>query len=257
VFAFEGTEPDDHVEGLRVASALRRFMQGATPATRLWEMDVDLRPEGKQGLLARSVEGYRRYFADWALVWERQAMLRARPVAGDVGVAAAFMDVLDEHVWGRGLSAADTREIRRLKARIERERIPASEDPQFHLKLGRGSLSDVEWAVQLLQMGHGIRATGTMDALDRLVRAGVVSGADHGVLGEAYRFCELTRNRLYLVRGAPGDSLPQQQVELLRLARALDKTPTELREQYRRVTRRARTAMERLFYGRDEGLATT
>ncbi len=257
VFAFEGTEPDDHVEGLRVASALRRFMQGATPATRLWEMDVDLRPEGKQGLLARSVEGYRRYFADWALVWERQAMLRARPVAGDAGVAAAFMDVLEEHVWDRGLSVADTREIRRLKARIERERIPASEDPQFHLKLGRGSLSDVEWTVQLLQMGHGIRATGTMDALDRLARAGIMSGADYAVLGEAYRFCELTRNRLYLVRGAPGDSLPQQQVELLRLARALDKTPTELREQYRRVTRRSRTAMERLFYGRDEGLATT
>jgi [glutamine synthetase] adenylyltransferase / [glutamine synthetase]-adenylyl-L-tyrosine phosphorylase len=256
VFAFEGAEPDDHAEGLRVASALRRFMQGATPATRLWDMDVDLRPEGKQGLLARSVEGYRRYFADWALVWERQAMLRARPVAGDEAVAAAFMGVLDEHVWGRGLSADDTREIRRLKARIERERIPAGEDPQFHLKLGRGSLSDIEWTVQLLQMRHGIRATGTMEALDRLLGAGVLAASDHAVLVEAYGFCELTRNRLYLVRGAPGDSLPQQ-VELLRLARALETTPTELRQQYRRVTRRARTAMERLFYGRDDGMTTT
>ena len=171
VFAFEGTAADDHAEGLRVASALRRFMQGATPATRLWAVDVDLRPEGKQGLLARSVEGYRRYFADWALMWERQAMLRARPVAGDAGVAAAFMDVLDEHVWGGGC-ADDVREIRRLKAGVERERIPAGEDPQFHLKLGRGSLSDVEWTVQLLQMRHGIRATGTMEGLDRLARLG-------------------------------------------------------------------------------------
>ncbi len=256
VFVFEGAAPDDHAEGLRVASAVRRFMQGATPATRLWEIDVDLRPEGKQGLLARSVEGYRRYFADWALMWERQAMMRARPVAGDRQVAGALMDVLDEHVWQRHLTADDVREIRRLKARVERERIPAGEDPQFHLKLGRGSLSDVEWTAQLLQLAHGIRATGTMEGLDRLLASGLLDPTDHTVLAEAYRFCELTRNRLYLVRGAPGDSLPQQQPELLRLARSLDTTPAELRERYRRVTRRARTAMERLFYGRTDGVAT-
>jgi glutamate-ammonia-ligase adenylyltransferase len=96
-----------------------------------------------------------------------------------------------------------------------------------------------------------------MEGLDRLLGSGVLDPTDHAVLAEAYRFCELTRNRLYLVRGTPGDSLPQQQVELLRLARALDTTPTELREQYRRVTRRARAAMERLFYGRTDGIATT
>jgi [glutamine synthetase] adenylyltransferase / [glutamine synthetase]-adenylyl-L-tyrosine phosphorylase len=257
VFVFEGSAPDDHAEGLRVASAVRRFMQGVTPATRLWEVDVDLRPEGKQGLLARSVEGYRRYFEAWALMWERQAMMRARPVAGDRAVAAAFMDVLDEHVWQRQLTAADVREMRRLKARVERERIPAGEDSQFHLKLGRGSLSDVEWTVQLLQLTHGVRATGTMEALGRLGASGLVDPTDHAVLAEAYRFCELTRNRLFLVRGAPGDSLPQQQPELLRLARALDTTPAELRERYRRVTRRARATMERLFYGRTDGIATT
>jgi glutamate-ammonia-ligase adenylyltransferase len=256
VFVFEGTSADDHAEGLRVAAAVRRFVQGATPATRLWDMDVDLRPEGKQGLLARTVEGYRRYFADWALVWERQAMMRARPVAGDRGVAAAFMDVLDEHVWRRPLTPDDVREIRRLKARVERERIPAGEDPQFHLKLGRGSLSDVEWTAQLLQLTHGVRATGTIEGLDRLLASGLLDPADHTVLTEAYRFCELTRNRLYLVRGTPGDSLPQQQLELLRLARALDTTPAALRERYRRVTRRARAAMERLFYGRTDGVAT-
>lgn len=257
VFVFEGAAPDDHAEGLRVASAVRRFMQGATPATRLWEVDVDLRPEGKQGPLARSVEGYRRYFAAWALMWERQAMMRARPVAGDRVVAAAFMDVLDEHVWRRELTVDDVREMRRLKARVERERIPAGEDPQFHLKLGRGSLSDVEWTVQLLQLTHGVRATGTMEGLDRLLASGLMDPTDHAVLAGAYGFCELTRNRLFLLRGAPGDSLPQQQLELLRLARALETTPAELRERYRRVTRRARTAMERLFYGRTDGIATT
>jgi glutamate-ammonia-ligase adenylyltransferase len=178
-------------------------------------------------------------------------MLRARPVAGDSDVAAAFMNVVDEFVWAPGLSADDTREIRRVKARIERERIPAGEDPQFHLKLGRGSLSDVEWTVQLLQMRHHVKGTSTTLALDELLRRGVLEAADHAVLSGAYRFCETTRNRLYLVRGAPGDSLPRQQPEQVHLARALDTTPPALRDQYRRVTRRARAVMERLFYGRD------
>ena len=250
VFVFEGAAADDTAEGLRAATDLRRFLQGATPATRLWSVDVDLRPEGKQGLLARSVEGYRAYFERWAAVWERQAMARARPVAGDADVSAALLRVLADAVWAPGLSADDEREIRRMKARIERERIPAGEDAQFHLKLGRGSLSDVEWTAQLLQLRHGVRATGTAEALDALATRGILEAQDYAVLLDAYRFCERTRNRLYLVRSMPGDSLPQQPGELARLARALDTTPTALREQYRRVTRRARATVERLFYGR-------
>jgi glutamate-ammonia-ligase adenylyltransferase len=256
VFVFEGAGADDAAEGLRTATDLRRFLQGATPATRLWSVDVDLRPEGKQGLLARSVEGYRTYFERWARVWERQAMARARAVAGDADVAAALLGVLDEAVWQPGLSADDEREIRRMKARVERERIPAGEDPQFHLKLGRGSLSDIEWTAQLLQLRHGVRATGTVEALDALAARGILDGDDHRVLSAAYRFCERTRNRLYLVRSMPGDALPQEPSELARLARALDTTPVALREQYRRVTRRARATVERLFYGRDVAVSS-
>ena len=256
LFAFEGSASSDHAEGLRVATTLRRFLQGATPASRLWAVDVDLRPEGKQGQLARSVDGYRRYLADWALVWERQALARSRPVAGDAGVAASFMRLVDEYIWGRPITPDDEREIRRLKARIERERIPPGEDAQFHLKLGRGSLSDVEWTAQLLQLRYRVPAAGTIAALAALRREDILSPADHAVLADAYRFCELTRNRLYLVRGTPGDSLPRQQGELLRLARALDTTPVGLREHYRRVTRRARASMERLFYERTDGVTT-
>jgi glutamate-ammonia-ligase adenylyltransferase len=161
------------------------------------------------------------------------------------------MATVDGYVWQPGLSSDDEREIRRMKARIERERIPAGEDPQFHLKLGRGSLSDVEWTAQLLQLRHGVRGAGTMAALEDLALAGILAPDDRAVLAEAYRFCEHTRDRLYLVRGLPGDALPRDQSELTRLARALDTTPTALRDRYRRVTRRARGAVERLFYGRD------
>jgi glutamate-ammonia-ligase adenylyltransferase len=209
-----------------------------------------LRPEGKQGPLSRSLAAYQTYYERWARLWERQALLRGRVVAGDAALGRRFQDIAQAFVWDARLSDDEVREIRRMKARIEHERIPVGEDPQFHLKLGRGSLSDVEWTAQLLQWQHGIRAEGTMAALDALGHAGAISEGDATVLAEAYRFCEETRNRLYLVRGGPGDALPSTGPVLTRLARSLGTTPTGLREEYRRRTRRCRQVVERLFYGR-------
>jgi [glutamine synthetase] adenylyltransferase / [glutamine synthetase]-adenylyl-L-tyrosine phosphorylase len=252
LFVHEGSTPADHEEGLRVAAGLLRFLAGATPAQRIYDIDADLRPEGRQGALSRTIDGYAAYYERWALTWERQAMARARPVAGDPALGARFLALLDQAVWGRPFSAEDEREVRRMKARIERERIPPGEDPEFHLKLGRGSLSDVEFTVQLLQMRTGTRAPSTMGALERLSSAGVVSGEDAGVLQAAYRFCERTRNRWWLVGSAPSavDALPQRPDDLSHLARSLDTSAAGLRDEYRRVTRRARRVVERLFYGK-------
>jgi glutamate-ammonia-ligase adenylyltransferase len=250
LFVYDGSTPAHQAEADRIASNLRRFLQGTTPAKRLWEIDTDLRPEGKDGLLARSLEGYVTYWEKWAAVWERQAMLRARPAAGDAAVGARFMELVDDFVWSKPLSTDDVREIRRIKARVETERIPARDDPQFHLKLGRGSLADVEWTVQLLQLQHRVRSASTMNAIAALVRAAVLSSDDATILADAYRFCEGTRNRLFLVRSEAGDALPQQTETLTWLARSLDTSPTELRQSYRRVTRRARAVVERVFYAR-------
>jgi glutamate-ammonia-ligase adenylyltransferase len=159
------------------------------------------------------------------------------------------MELIEPHVW-RPMTDEDVREVRRMKARIERERIPAGDDPQFHLKLGRGSLSDVEFTAQLLQLQHGVRAQGTMAALDALAGAGALDADDAATLTTAYRFLERTRNRWYLVKGSPGDALPTQGDDLAHLARSLGTTGGELREQYRRVTRRARQVVERVFYGK-------
>lgn len=245
-------DSDQTAEGEATAGALMRYLNGETPANRLWTTDADLRPEGRHGPLARSVAAYQRYHERWAQIWERQALLRGRVVAGDPGVGRRFEEIVAPFVWDSAFTDDDAREIRRLKARIERERIPAGEDPQFHLKLGRGSLSDVEWTVQLLQLQHHIRAEGTMTALDALVSAGALEADDAGVLRAAYRFCEETRNRLYLVRGQPGDALPATGPVLTHLARSLGTTPTDLREEYRRRTRRSRQVVERLFYGRTD-----
>jgi len=165
-------------------------------------------------------------------------------------------------VWEPPVTDAEVSAIRRMKARMERERIPARDDPQFHLKLGRGSLSDVEWTVQLLQLCNGIEGTSTVATLEALGVSGALAPADVDALRDAYRFCERTRNRWHLVGAlpggaSPGDALPTQTHELSRLARSLGTTPTRLRDDYRRVTRRCRRVVERVFYGIEDGAANS
>jgi len=250
LFVYDGHSPAAYAAAERIAVAVLEFLSGSTPATRIYPMDANLRPEGKDGPLARSLDGYAAYYGRWAQTWERQALLRARPVAGDPDVGRRFLDLVAPHVWRTPFPESDAREIRRMKARIERERMPRGEDPQFHLKLGKGSLSDIEFTAQLLQLQHGVAATSTMGALDRLEEAGALPPGDRAVLAEAYRFLERTRNRWFLVKGAHDDSLPQTPENLSRLARSLGTTPQDLRTDYRRVTRRARLVVDHLFYGK-------
>jgi glutamate-ammonia-ligase adenylyltransferase len=249
MFVHDGQGASGAEEAKRLATALTRAVGGTTPAQRIYDVDADLRPEGRSGPLARSLGAFEVYWREHAQTWERQAMTRARFVAGDPVLGDALLDVLEPFVWEGGLDPDEMREIRRMKARIESERIPSGEDPDFHLKLGRGSLSDVEFTAQMLQLRFGIRATGTLDALRALCDSDVLQRDDGEVLTEAYEFCERVRNRWYLVNSAPGDALPSQPEPLGWLARSMDTTPGELRDAYRRVTRRARKVVERVFYG--------
>jgi len=248
LFVYDGSTPEDFAAAERVATTLLASIGGSRP--HIYDIDADLRPEGKDGPLARSLDAYREYYERWAQPWERLALVRARPVAGDASLAARFMGVRDDFVWKAPFTDDDRREIRRIKARVENERIPASEDPQYHLKLGRGTLSDVEFCTQLLQLEHGVRATATLDALGALAATGALTSDEHGILRESYEFCERTRNRWFLVNSAPGDFLPPRLEDLERLAVALGTTARDLRDEYRRVTRRARRVFERRFYGR-------
>lgn len=231
------------------AAALVRFCRGPSPAEAVLDLDLDLRPEGRQGPLARSLAAFEEYFSHWAAPWERQAYLRARMVVGSDELAERFAASVERFVFAHPLSSGEIREIRRLKARMERERVPRREDPGFHLKLGRGSLSDVEWTVQLLQLEEGLPGPATLAALAALEERGALARAEATALRESYLFCEATRDRLFLVLGEDTDALPSAPERLTRLARSLDRSAAGLREEYRRVTRRARRVMEDRFYG--------
>jgi glutamate-ammonia-ligase adenylyltransferase len=246
-FVYEGHGADAAAEADRLAAGLLRFVGGDTPAERVWAVDATLRPEGRNGPLARSLEGWRAYLDRWASTWERQAYLRARLVAGDPDLGRALTEEIATAIWSRPFTAEDAREVRRMKVRIERERLGRDEDPEFHLKLGRGSLSDIEFTVQLLQLRHGVRGAATIGALDALVEAGHLPLEEAEVLEEAYRFCERTRNRSHLVVGS-GDALPIRPEQATPLARSLGFTVAGLRAEYRRLTRRARRVVEQRFY---------
>jgi glutamate-ammonia-ligase adenylyltransferase len=244
-----GTEPAEAASRAEAtATRIVRLVSGGTPA--IFRVDTALRPEGRQGPQARSLAAFEAYYRRWAEVWERQALLRSRYVAGDERLGEAFEALTAQFIWNGAFGPEETRAIRRMKARMERERILAGEDPQFHLKLGPGSLSDVEWTAQLLQLQNNVRACGTLAALEDLAAAGVLTSDDAGVLATSWRFCERVRNRLALISEAPSDSLPGSGSRLTVLARSLGTSGSALRDDFRRVTRRARRVVERTFYDR-------
>ena len=209
-----------------VGTELRRLLQIPAPDPPL-VVDADLRPEGKQGPLVRSLGACEAYYARRAASWEWQALLRAEFAVGDAELGAKFIALADRYRYpAGGLSDQAAREIRRIKARVEAERIPRATDRALHLKLGPGGLSDVEWTVQLLQLQHGhavpgLRTTRTLAALDAAVEAGLVQATDAGALRASWRFAARIRNAIMLVRGRPGDALPARHDELTAVARLL------------------------------------
>ncbi len=239
-----------------VVSEVRRLLSLPASDPPL-EVDPDLRPEGKNGPMVRTLESYAAYYAKWSHVWEFQALLRAEPVAGDEDLQRRFTELVDPLRFpAEGISDDDVVEVRRIKARVDDERLPRGADRHTHLKLGRGGLADVEWTVQLLQMRHagkvaGLRTPQTLPALEAAAAAGLVADADAGTLAEAWRLVSRVRNAVTLVRGKPSDQLPRDARERAAVARVLgypQGASDQMVNDYLRATRRARSVVERVFW---------
>jgi glutamate-ammonia-ligase adenylyltransferase len=263
MFVFEPFENDPSTRDTTriaqdVAGRLRALLGSPSSSDPPMGLDADLRPEGRDGPLVRSLESYRQYYARWSSPWEAQALLRARFAAGDADLGERFISMIDPVRFPvGGFSGSELTEIRRLKARVDSERLPRGADPTTHTKLGRGGLADVEWTIQLLQLGHGhlvagLRTTRTLDALHAASEAELISEAQADALAAAWRLATHVRNALMLVRDKAEDQLPHQGTALVAVGRAMGYPmgfdPGQLLDDYRRTARRARRVVEDIFY---------
>ncbi|QRY60926.1 bifunctional [glutamine synthetase] adenylyltransferase/[glutamine synthetase]-adenylyl-L-tyrosine phosphorylase [Gordonia sp. PDNC005] len=255
----------DPVDGADEADAVRwaqkvceqvRTMLGTPSADPPLEVDIGLRPEGRNGPVVRTLASYAAYYDQWAQAWEVQALLRAHTVAGDADLGLAFLHMIDRTRYpAGGVSPDAVREIRRIKARVDSERLPRGADPATHTKLGRGGLADVEWTVQLTQLRYAheypsLHNTSTLETLDAIAAAELVPVDEVEILTEAWLTATKARNALVLVRGKPVDQLPSPGRQLRAVAYAAgwpQDEALEFLEHYMRVTRRAKAVVLEVF----------
>ncbi|HET9310443.1 MAG TPA: DUF294 nucleotidyltransferase-like domain-containing protein, partial [Actinomycetota bacterium] len=251
MFVYEGEGADDQARAARVAEDVLRYVREAG-----WEPDADLRPEGRNGPLARSIAGYLEYWQRYAEPWEFQALLRARAVAGDADLGRRFeLNAADVAYPPDGLTIDRVADMLHMRERIERERVRPPEAARFNFKLGIGSLADVQFAVELSLLRHGgdhpeVRSRRTLEAIDRLAAANLMRGSIARDLGEAFVFCTDVKNALEMDRRLHAEALPADPEEQTALARMLgyEEHPRQsFIDDYLRVTRRGRRAMERVF----------
>ena len=262
----EPSEGVDEVEALawatKIIDQLRKRLSKPSGDPPL-EVDLGLRPEGRSGPVVRTIASYKRYYQEWGEVWERQALLRATYIAGDTQVGEDFLHSIDPFRYpDGGASESDIREIRRMKARVDNERLPRNADRATHTKLGRGALTDIEWTVQLLTMMHAntypeLHNTSTLEILDFLVTdaaADIIDSAQARMLTEAWLLATAARNALVLVTGKRTDQLPGPGAQLNQVAGAAGYDPHDAQaflDHYLKVTRRAHCVVEEVFWGEE------
>lgn len=247
----------------RLTERLTDAMSRLTQDGYVFRVDLRLRPQGKTGPLARSLDSYEAYYEGWGELLERQALIKARHVAGDPSLGAAFLRMVRPFVYRAALDASDVAEtldeIRWTKASIEK-RIARDGDPALHIKLGPGGIRDSEFVVQALQLLHGprlpaARAAGTVAALSALAGAGVLPNDEAAAITAAYRYMRRVENCVQLVADRQVYHAPDDPGEwrtlALRLGYAGD-AAARLREDFEAHQRTIRRSFDALFAA-DEG----
>ena len=257
IFVYEGAGSDDARAANRTARGLLKEIGAQTAEGRAWEIDARLRPEGENGQLARSLEGYQRYYEERGQLWERQSLLKRRFVAGDADLGNRFLQLADKWCYQPDFSEAEADEIRVMKRRIEAERLGTGSKAR-DVKLGAGGLSDIEFTVQLMQLQHGfgrtsIRDNRTLPALAGLSEHNLLDIGDRATLDVGYRFCQRFRNARYHLSGLSSDVFPDDDHEELLLARRLGyPSNRDLEADYQEITDAVREVTDRLLYGESD-----
>jgi glutamate-ammonia-ligase adenylyltransferase len=226
VFVYDG-DPSHFEVMSRLAQRLLHALSAYLSEGRLYEIDTRLRPSGQKGALVSSLSGFRAYHQQAAQLWERQALIKARTVAGDRALGVAIEQITRAHVYGAhaALTVDMAAEIGRLRARMEKE-LANETAHRFNFKTGRGGLTDVEFLVQYLQLREGprvpaLRVRATTEALAALQDEAVLSAGEARALAESYAFLRRLENRLRIVKDRSIQELTDEPRELDKLARRM------------------------------------
>ncbi len=230
LLVYDEAEKDSPAEGFSshysaLSQMIYKLTSEMTPAGYAYKIDTELRPEGDAGVLVLSVQGYEKYFQSRARIWEQQALVRARFVAGNSRVGEKFLEAAHKFVYQDKFEYESLIEISRLRERMELELAKESTKGK-NVKLGFGGLADIEFAVQILQLMHGkkfskLRQTNTLSALKKFVALGLVDQGVAEELQQSYLFLRNLECALRIIRQTPTNTLPKENKDLAPLARLL------------------------------------
>jgi len=247
-----GTGAGDQAEASKLASRVIEFMSRQTGAGSLFPVDARLRPDGEKGTLASPLEAHRDYYGKRAQLWERQALVKARFVAGDVQVGRDFMRMTRDIVYGQALTAGELEQIKQMRQRIETER-GDQQHCDLEFKTGPGGLVDVEFLTQALQLRHGhahpqLRTAHTLAVLNRLTALGLIEEDQNAVLRRNYIFLRRIESTLRRVENTSVSKIPTDDREQQRLAKRLGfATAADFLKTYHLAARKTRELYERIL----------
>lgn len=192
---------------------------------RLYRIDLRLRPEGKSGPLARSLESYENFYAQYGQTWERMMLIKARGVAGDENLAHEFIETIQPFRFPRSISDRVLTDIAEMKERIENEVVRSGEETR-NIKLGRGGIREIEFIAQIHQLTHGgknpfIQEANTLQCLKKLADYEIIPADEAAVLADAYRFLRKLEHRLQMDKEMQTHTVPESKEDLQRLAKLM------------------------------------
>jgi len=226
VYRCEGEDAANAPEAAaRIVQKLIGALEARTMEGYAYKIDLRLRPSGNAGPLVASLPGFIEYHRQSSAVWERQALVRARVIAGDEALAREVEAARQEFVFSRGLSTHEVGKIAAMRARMEHE-IGAENPGRLNIKQGRGGLADVDFIAQMMALRHGrrfeqLRRRSTADLLRALPQCGLMAEAESRTLIDGYRFLSRLENRLRIENDQPAWALPTAPAKLAPVARRM------------------------------------
>lgn len=248
IFIYEGS---DHEFYSKLGQKVISVLSVPTGEGYAYKIDLDLRPSGRSGALVTSFDSFKDYHSDSAQIWERQALIRAMPVAGNKQLGAKIMKAVKHYVYEEKYPEDFHKEIHRLRSRMEKE-LAKETLSKVNIKTGKGGTVDIEFLVQMLQLKYGgeyeeIRVQNTVDALHALNQSSLIEDRDYKILEQGLYFLKKMENLLRLLHDRSINELYESDFEKLASELSMENDAKKLKEQYILKTNKIRDIYDKYF----------